>query len=225
MSRTRWTTAAGLATAAVLLSGCGTTPGVAVSVGDHEISHDRIDEATSHLCDALGEQFESQGNVVPMAVVRQAVVRLLTLRSQATQIADAYGIEPGSTYADDVEQRRRSVASEPEEVREDYVLLTSSTALANDVAERVGMIELEGQGIEEPTREQVGQAGVEVFNTWPDANGLEVDPRYGLENVDGQLEPVDTNLSVAVSDTARSGLEEQPSVAFASSLPANQRCG
>lgn len=225
MSRTRWKTAAGLVTAAVLLSGCGSTPGVAVSVGDREISHDRIDEATSNLCAALGDQFESQGTVVPMAVVRQAVVRLLTLRSQATQIADAYGIEPGRTYADDVEQRRLSAASAADDVRDDYVLLTSSTALANDVAEQVGRIELEGQDIAEPTREQVGQAGVEVFNTWPDAHGLEVDPRYGLENVDGQLTPVDTNLSVAVSDNALAGLEEQPSAAFASSLPANQRCG
>lgn len=225
MSRTRWKTAAGLATAAVLLSGCGTTPGVAVSVGDREISHDRVDEAASHLCAALDEQFESQGTVVPMGVVSQAVVRLLTLRAQATQIAEAYGIEPGSTYADDVAQRRQAVASAPDDVRDDYVLLTSSTALANDVAQQVGRIELEGQDIAEPTPEQVGQAGVEVFNTWPDANGVEVDPRYGLENVDGQLRSVDTNLSVAVSDTAKSGLEEQPDVAFANTLPANQRCG
>ena len=125
------------------------TPGVAVSVGDSD-SHGRVDEATSHLCEALGDQFKSQGNVVPMGVVRQAVVRLLTLRSQATQIADAYGIEPGTTYADDVEQRRRSVASAPEDVREDYVMLTSSTALANDVAERVGASSWRSRGSRSP---------------------------------------------------------------------------
>lgn len=225
MSRTRWKTVAGLATAAVLLSGCGTTPGVALSVGEREISHDRVDEATSHLCTALGEQFESQGTVVPMGFVRQAVVRLLSLRAQATQIADAYGIEPGTTYANDVAQRRRSASAMPDDAREDYVLLTSTTALANDIAEQVGRIELEGENIKNPTPEQVGQAGVDVFNTWPDAHGLEVDPRYGLENVDGQLTPIDTNLSVAVSDTAKAGLKQEPDVAFANTLPANHRCG
>lgn len=224
MSRTRWTTAAGLATAAVLLSGCGTTPGVALTVGDDEISHARVDEATRHLCTGLGEQFESQGTVIPMAFLRQTVVRLLALRSEATQIAEAYGVEPGTVYANDVAQRRDAASSMPEEAREDYVLVFSSGGLATDIAQQVGSIVLEEQGVAEPTPEEVQQAGVDVFTTWPDAHGLEVDARYGLEEVQGELRPADTNYSVAVSDTAEQGLLEDPDPSFVNDLATNHRC-
>lgn len=226
MSRTRLMTAAALVTVGVLLSGCGSaSPGVAVEVGDREISHTRIDEATTNLCTALGEQFESQGTTVPMSFVRQSVVQLLTVRSQAAQIADEYGVELGSTYANDVAQRRDNAASMPEETRADYVDLTSANAMANDVLQQVGRVILEDEGITDPSPEQIGQAGLDAFNSWPDANGIEIDPRYGLRTVDGVLTPIDTNLSVAVSDTAKAGLKNEPDVAYANTLPANHRCG
>jgi hypothetical protein len=215
-----------LGAAMVLLSGCGSaTPGVAVQVGDQEISTGRVDEAAAHMCTALGEQFEAEGTTVPMGFVRQGVVQLLTLRAQAEQIAEEYGVEPGSTYGNDVAQRERTAESMPEEVRADYVELTSANALAQDVVDQVGRIELEEKGVEDPTVEQVSQAGVDVFNVWPDANGVEIDPRYGLKNVDGVLTPVDTNLSVAVSDEAKAGLSEEPDVAYAKTLPLTHRCG
>ena len=217
---------AALGAAGLALSGCGSaSPGVAVEVGDQEISTGRVDSAAAHMCTALSEQFEAEGTTVPMGFVRQGVVQLLTLRAQAEQIAEEYGVEPGSTYTNDVSQREITAESMPEEVREDYVELTSANALAQDVLEQVGRIRLEEQGVADPTLEQVSQAGVDVFNVWPDANGVEIDPRYGLENVDGVLTPVDTNLSVAVSDAAKSGLAQEPDVAYARTLPATHRCG
>ena len=233
MSRTRRTTPrmsgarmVALGAAGLVLSGCGSaTPGVAISVGDEEISTGRVDSAASHMCTALSEQFESEGTTVPMGFVRQGVVQLLALRAQAEQIADEYGVEPGSTYSNDVSQRELTAAEMPADVRDDYVELTSANALAQDVLEQVGRIRLEEQGVSDPTLEQISQAGVDVFNVWPDANGVDIDPRYGLESRDGVLTPVDTNLSVAVSDTARSGLSEEPDAAYAQTLPMTHRCG
>jgi hypothetical protein len=218
-------TMAALGGAGLLLSGCGSaTPGVAVNVGDEQISTSRVDEASANMCVALHDQFESQGSTVPMGFVRQGVVQLLTLRSEADQIAEEYGVEAGSTYGNDVSQREITARSMPEEVRADYVELTSANAYARDVLEQVGRIRLEEQGVEDPTVDQITQAGVDVFNVWPDANGVDIDPRYGLENDDGTLKPVDTNLSVAVSDVAKSGLELKPDVAYAETLPTTHRC-
>lgn len=215
-----------IAAAGVVLTGCGSaSPGVAVEVGDEEISIDRVDTAADHMCTALSDQFEAEGTTVPMGFVRQGVVQLLTLRAQAEQIAEEYGVEPGSTYQNDVAQRRATAASMPEEVRDDYVELTSANALAQDVLEQVGRIKLEQAGVSDPTVDQVTQAGVDVFNVWPDANGVDIDPRYGLRNVDGVLTPVDTNLSVAVSDAAKAGLNEKPDAAYARTLPLTHRCG
>lgn len=223
---TRMLTATCLGLAGLLLSGCaGTSPGVAIEVGDREISNSRVNESARHLCTALSEQLEAQSNTVPMSYVRQGVVQLLTIRAQAEQIAEEYGVEPGSGYANDRAQRETAASSLPEEAREDYVDLTSTQALYSDIVSQVGRIELERKGVEDPTVEQVTQAGNDVFSVWPDVHGVEVDPRYGLRNVDGQLTPVDTSLSVAVSDRAKSGSASEPDPAYARTLPLNHRCG
>lgn len=222
MSKTRLMTAATMGVAGLLLSGCGSAaPGVAARVGDQELTVRQVDAVTAHYCTALGD-LESE---VPMSYVRQFVIQLLALRSQAEQIADDYGVEAGSTYLNDVAQRQGTAATKPEEVRQDYVDLASTTAYAQDILDQVGAIELDEAGVVDPTAEQISQAGVDVFNKWPDAHGLEIDPRYGLKSVDGVLKPVDTNTSFALSETARSGLATEPDTAFAQSLPTTHRCG
>ena len=222
MSKTRLMTAATLGVAGLLLTGCGSAaPGVAARIGDQELTVRQVDSVTSHYCTALGE-LESE---VPMSYVRQFVIQLLALRSQAEQIADEYGVEPGSTYLNDVAQRQGTAATKPEAVREDYVDLASTQAYAQDILDQVGKIVLDEQGVDDATAEQISQAGVDVFNQWPDIHGVEIDPRYGLKSIDGVLTPVDTNTSVAVGKTAKSGLATQPDTAFAKSLPTTHRCG
>ena len=226
MSKTRLMTAAPswavVALAGLLLAGCGSaTPGVAVTVGDEQISNRQVNDVTANYCTAVGE-LES---AVPMSFVRQYVVQLLTLRSQASQIADDYGVEPGTTYATDVAQRESTASTQPEEVQDDYVELASTSAYAQDILDQVGRIVLEDQGVTDPTSEQTTQAGIDVFNQWPNTHTLEVDPRFGLRSVDGVLSPVDTSTSVAVGDTAKAGQSTEPDPAFAETLPVNHRCG
>ena len=222
MSKTRLLTAVTMGLAGLLLTGCGSAaPGIAARIGDQELTVREVDQATAHYCVALGT-LESE---VPMSFVRQFVIQLLALRSQAEQIADEYGVEAGSTYANDVAQRQGTAATKPEEVRQDYVDLASTTAYAQDILDQVGKIELDQDGVDDATPEQISQAGVDVFNQWPDVHGIEIDPRYGLTSVDGVLTPIDTNTSVAVGETAKSGLATEPDTAFAKTLPLTHRCG
>jgi hypothetical protein len=177
------------------------------------------------MCTALEDDFQSQNTVVPMSFLRSGVVRLLTLSSQARQIADAYGVEPGAAYARDVAQRERTASVFPDEVRADYVEIMSANALANDILEQVGRAKLEAEGFADPTVDQIGQAGSDVFATWPDAHGVDIDPKYGVELVDGKIVSTDTNLSVAVGELAQKGLASDPDPAYAGTLPSHQRCG
>lgn len=227
MSYPRLLSVVAMGASALLLSGCAgsASPGVAVRVGDETISSSRISAATEHLCTALSPQFESEGQVVPIGAISQFVVRVLALGSQAEQIAEEHGITPSAAYERDVAERERAAASMPEEAREDYVEVMSTQAYASDVLDQVGRAKLAAEGFDEPTLDQVTQAGSDVFAVWPDAHGIEVDPKHGLELKDGQLLPSDTNLSLAVSDEAKAGLEAQPDAAYTSSLPSSQRCG
>jgi hypothetical protein len=227
VSNTRALSGVALGAAALLLSGCAgsASPGVAVEVGDETISAQRVDAAAGHMCTALEDDFQSQNTVVPMSFLRSGVVRLLTLSSQARQIADEYGVEPGAAYARDVAQRERTASVFPDDVRADYVEIMSANALANDILEQVGRAKLEAEGFADPTVDQIGQAGSDVFATWPDAHGVDIDPKYGVELVDGEIVSTDTNLSVAVGELAQKGLASEPDPAYAGTLPSHQRCG
>jgi hypothetical protein len=230
VSKTRLTTvlrtAGAVALSGLVLTGCGSAqPGVAIEVGDETISTRTVDRASGHVCTALGDEFSANGTVVPMGFVRQGVVQLMTLSSTAHQIADEYGVEPGATYERDLASRRRAAEAFPEEVREDYVEVMTANALATDILEQVGRAQLVAEGFEEPTVDQITQAGTDIFTSWPDANGVTIDPRYGVEMVDGTLTPSDTNLSVAVGETALAGLATEPDAAYANTLPENHRCG
>jgi len=212
---------------ALLLSGCAgsASPGVAAKVGDETISSSRVDAATGHLCTALSDQFEGAGQIVPLGVIRQGVVQLLALGSEAEQIAEEYGVSPSANYERDVAERTRAASVMPEEVRADYIEVMSTQALASDILDQVGRAKLAAEGFDEPTVDQITQAGADVFKVWPDANGIEVDPKYGVELSDGQLVPTDTNLSFALSDEAKAGLAAEPDAAYVNSLPSSQRCG
>ncbi len=225
MSKTRLMTAVTLSVTALVLSGCGSaTPGVAATVGDQELTISTIDQATSHYCTAISDQLTSDGPY-PMSTVRQYVVRVLALRSQTMQIADDYGVAPGSTYRNAVAQLQGTIATMPEEVRSDYLDVESTSALANDIVAQVGAIVLDRGGVADPTSDEVTQAGVDVFNQWPDVHGIEVDPRFGLKAVDGSITAVDTSTSIAVGQTAKDGLAGAAGSDFVKSLPSTQRCG
>jgi hypothetical protein len=212
---------------ALLLSGCAgsASPGVAARIGDETISASRINSATDHMCTALSAQLEGAGTIVPLGVIRQGVVQLLALGSQAEQIAEEYGVTPSATYKRDIAERTRAASVMPEAVRADYIAVMSTNALANDVLDQVGRVKLEQEGFAEPTVDQITQAGADIFKVWPDVNGIEVDPKYGVELTDGQLAPTDTNLSFALSDGATAGLAAEPDAAYVNSLPSSQRCG
>ena len=85
------------------------------------------------MCTALAEDFRSSGSVVPMGVVRQGVLQLLALDSQARQIAEEYGVTAGETFRREVAQRRDFAQSLPSDVRSDYIAVMTANARATAV--------------------------------------------------------------------------------------------
>lgn len=213
--------------AALLLSGCAgsASPGVAARVGDDTITTARVDEATGHMCEALGEAYAAEGRVVQLGQMRQGVLQLLAVRSQAEQLLEAYDLEPSAQYESQVSERRRTAAEFPEEARETYVEVFTAEDLANDAVQQVGAAIVAEEGLDDATEEQVMEVGSEAFLAWPDDNDLETNPIYGVELVDGSLRVGDRSLAFPVSDAATAAIAETPDPDYAASLPSNQRCG
>ena len=61
--------------------------------------------------------------------------------------------------------------------------------------------------------------------SWFSSHHVVIDPRFGVEIKAGQPVSSDTDLSLAVSSTAKNGLATSPDETYASELPASSVCG
>jgi hypothetical protein len=221
------------AAAAFTLSGCGAaSPGVAVRVGDETLSSTRVDELTVAYCEGITPQLESGGLVFPMSFVRGYVVRNLTVRAAAEQLAEEYAVDLPPSYEQAVSSLREDLEASFRPDRVEQALEVDSTG------PYVSAVELEVGGI---LLAQAGQAGgdpekqargEEALQEWMSEHPAEVNPRYGISVTDANLERpkfVDTTTSYALTpnavDAAKINTDEGPDQAHTATLPRSQRCG
>ena len=215
----------------VLLSGCGVAetqfhPGVAAEVGDRTITTDRVDELTSGFCSAVEEQIQTGGQSYPLRLFKRGIVGQLALQSAAEQLADDFGVEPGADYQAQLAQIETEAEGLSKSGREEYVEVQSTLPYVTDVLTQVGDLLLAEEGEDDPTLDFQQARGLDELVTWIDREGLTIDPRYGTEIVEGQPQPIDTDLTFALSDVAKGGVsEEEPDPAYVATLPDSATCG
>jgi len=212
----------------VALTGCGVTgtsfqPGVAAEVDGERISTDRVDQLVGDYCEAVREQLQQDGSVVPLGYLRSGVVGQLTLVSAAEQLAAEHDVEPAPDYDRVVADLESQTKDLPEDQREAVITINASSAYLQSVQLAVGEKLLADAG-ETGGPEVSGPRGVEAFNDWLADHDVELNPEYGIALEGGELVTKDTQLAVAVGDTAKTSLLETPDQDYAKSLPANQRC-
>jgi peptidyl-prolyl cis-trans isomerase SurA len=215
----------------LLLSGCGVAetqfhPGVAVEVGDRTITNDRVDQLTSGFCAAVEEQIVSGGQAYPMRLFERGIVGQLAMRSATEQLAADYDVEPGADYQAQLAQIETEAEGLSKSGREEYVEVQSTVPYVTDVLTQIGDLLLEEEGEDDPTLDFQQARGLDALAEWMEREGVTFDPRYGTEIVDGQPQPVDTDLTFAVSDVAKGGVsEEDPDPLYVASLPDSATCG
>ena len=212
------------AVAALLLSGCaGLRPGTAVQVGEERITTDEVDQVASLFCDALEEQLDQQAQTIPHSYFRGGIAGTLAMREVAAQVAAEYGVEPESSeqYVQQMRDLRRTVGSLPEEQEQAVTEIESAPFYVEAVQAAVGEKVLDGEG----TYDEFVSAGAEEMQHWISENDVEFNPALNTTIREGQITSSDESLSFAVSDAARTGMEEQPNPALARQLPASHRCG
>lgn len=218
---------AGLVVTGALLTGCGAaTPGVAVQVGDDEITTNQVDELASEYCQAIAKQLSAQNppQVVPNRYFRGGIAGTLTLRSIGEQLGEEYDVEPGSTYDETVAQLEQSVSVLAEEVREAVIEVESSSAYVEAMQAAVGGVLLEQEDVSAAEYSDQVARGKQAFEDWISEHGVTFDPSLGVILRDGAVESEDTSLSFAVGDNAVKGGAEEPDPAYAGALPASHTC-
>lgn len=222
MSRAR-TLGAVAAVAVLALTGCGALrPGVAVQVGDETISASDLDTAATEFCTAIEPQLEQQAESIQNSFLRSYVAGTLALRSVAEQMAEEHGVDvrEDETYLQTITQLQQSLAQVPEDARDTVIEIESAQAYVDAVQRAVGETLVEGG-----EEQEIAAAGREEFDSWISENGVDFDPSLNTVIEDGVFAMKDQSVSVAVSDTAKTGLEEQPNAVAARDLTRAQRCG
>jgi peptidyl-prolyl cis-trans isomerase SurA len=212
----------------VSLTGCGVAgtsfqPGVAAEVDGQKISTDRVDRLVGDYCDAVREQLQQDGSVVPLGYLRSGVVGQLALVSAAEQLAAEHGVDPTQDYERVVTDLEAQTRDLPEDQRDAVVEVNGSSAYVQAVQLAVGD-KLLGEEGEPSGPEAAGQRGADELNAWLDDHDIDINPEFGIAFEDGQVVSEDTQLAFAVGDTATTSALEAPDQEYAKSLPASQRC-
>jgi peptidyl-prolyl cis-trans isomerase SurA len=219
---------AGLAVAAVLLSGCGSTPGwnagVAARVDGQTVSMDRVDQVTDTYCGAVEGQLQS-GQALPLHYLRGQVAGSLALRLAADQFAAEQGVDPDAEYAQALQQAEPQLASLSEDARQAVIDVDGASVYVGAVEKAAGQQLLEERGRSTSNEDAVRKAGATAFAKWLADQDVRLDPRFGVSISGGRAEASDTSVSYALGRTATDADADQPDTTYAAGLPSNQRCG
>ena len=222
MKLSRRTVLPAAAAAVLLLSSCGgTAPGVAAQVGEDRITDEQVDDFAEVLCAIGGVPGGESG--APTKSARFASLQILMANELTADIADLDEVPADAVQA--ILQGMagaREALSESE--RETFDEVAREFARAQAAIIELGRDELStgGQAPQVPDEEAYAE-GQRLLTAYAEEADIEVDPRFG-EVVDGALQPSNGSLSVPVSDLAVQGADPEAGDAYASLLPASQKC-
>jgi len=220
---------AGLAVAALLLTGCDAAPafepGVAARVGTDRISVRQVDQVTEHYCQAAEQQL-SKGQTIAQHLLRGQTAGALALRAAADQFAAQDGVTADPSYDRAVQSAEQSLASLSADERQALVDVQGAGAYVSAVELAAGRKILAQQGSSGGAgADKAAQAaGAAAFKKWLADHDVDLDPRFGVSISGGTTQPVDTSLSYPVSGAARNGAANSTDPTYAASLPDTQRC-
>lgn len=217
--------------AVVLLSGCGVAgtqfhPGVAAQVGDTTITTRHVDQVTDDYCQAVEKvnegQEQTEDQQTPMRYLTHEFATDLIVKAASEQLADDYDVKPGSSYQGGLAQLEPQLTKLSGDQKDAVREIVGARSYAEDVLSQIGELSLEKQGTDQSTADEQYAEGQKILRAWMTDHDVEINPKYAIDfGIPGQ---VDTDLSTAVSTTAKDGLLQQPKADYTTSLPDNFVC-
>lgn len=210
---------AAVAVAALLLTGCAqNAPGVAAEVGGDAVTDEQVDQLAEALC--VLSAGSAQGAPPPTGQqVRRQALQVLIDNELANDIIDPGAVDRAQVAAAK-QQAAQSSAALPARLRGSFDDAVEGFATSQLGLQALGRESLIAAGTKNPDQQAALAEGQKLLLQHADQAGVTVDPRFGTLT-DGQLQPSDGSLSVAVSDQAKAS---SAGTAEGGNLPANLSC-
>jgi hypothetical protein len=193
---------------------------VAAQVGDDRITDEQVDQLAEALC-VLNAQAPAQGQgPVPAQQARRQALQILIETELADDIIDPDSVDEEQLAAAKQQTQAQSDAL-PERLRG-----TFDDAVEAFFGSQIGLLalgreSLEQKGTRNPDDTAAQSEGQRLRTRYARRTDVKVDPRFGTFQ-QGQLQPSDGSLSVAVSDEAKASASAD---GVGIDLPANLSCG
>jgi SurA-like protein len=216
------------AVGAMVLGGCGSLPpGAAAVVDGTTISRSDVTELAEAQCAGIEQAAKSgqaQSQAAPRKQILQQALALMMDIELSLKYAETQDVTPRKTQvAATFAQVDPLIQSLPEKYHDFMSDLFHRWAESRDVLTQIGQ-KSTGQDDTPANAEALLNAGYAERDPWLKKVDIDTDPRYGPAGI-GWPGGADPSVSKAVSDFAKGADKSQPSQAFVSALPANQKCG
>jgi hypothetical protein len=198
-------------------------PGIAAVVADKSITVNDIDSLATRYCTAIKPQIQQQHELLPMRYLRSGIAGELVIRDAAQQLADEYDVQPDDQYNQAVSQSQAGTSTLDKDTAAAVVEVDTIDPYVTAILTAVGAKKLPTSG-GASTDDQLA-AGKKVMAAWFASHQVDIDPRFGIQLKDNEPVAADTDLSLAVSTTAKEGMAQQPSQGYAAALPSSAVCG
>ena len=154
-----------------------------------------------------------------MRAINQDVLGRLVAKAALEQLAGEFDVTASTAYHTAMAGLEPNIASLDDQEKEAVRAYLGAQVYTQDALIQIGGLSL---GSTEASDEEKFAEGQQLLQRWFADNDVRVNPKYGIDPTgSGQT---DTNLSVAVSEIATGGLEEQPGPAYVDALSGHLVC-
>jgi hypothetical protein len=220
----RLKTSVALGLGVLMLAGCGSArPGVAIEIDDKTVSLAQVSENAEALCTGLAPLNEAAGVREPRSNANSTAASLATQGLMAQMLFDEFGLVPSPEFTQSVATLRQQAAEQgvAAEYADAVVDILTAQYRLQDAKLQLGAAALEGQDPASITQEQAFELGSAFVSEWAQDKGIEIDPRFGIEFVEGTFAVAATRTSTSVSELALVAEDPERSA----DLPSNLLCG
>lgn len=212
------------------LSGCSQTGNVAATVDGKTITNADVTFLADRQCSAINAARKdpaqsSQVQTVSRKQIRAAMLNAMVQAELNSELGDERNVSyDKASYRQAMDAFEPEVQKAPKADRSRFRDLIGSFYRGQLQVYAIAASELGGQGVTQPTQEQVEGTVAQLQNDFRAKADIDIDPEFGADD-NGIAGAADNSLSKPLSAFAKASVAGTEDPTWVEALPANQKCG